>query len=309
MKKMKILIIGAGVLGSNLAHSIKKGNDITILARNKTYENLKSNGLIIKHKLGKKTIDHFKVINKLEENDIYDLIFIVSRFSSLDSIIPIIESNKSKNIVFVGNNMNAEKYMNLKDKNVLFAFFMAAGKKYDGYIDSICLNKIEIGRTDGKDISNEFIKSIFKDTKIKLIIDNKMNDYLKTHACAVLPLVFASYKVNGNLKLLKNDKKYSLKIMDAIIEGYDVLKKLGYEILPKGEYENCVNKKKMCAFIYRFMFSNFIGKMCISDHAMSAKEEFILLENEFEKLKKKAKIETKVYDELKMTLLNDVAFK
>lgn len=309
MKKMKILIIGAGVLGSNLAHSIKKGNYITILARNKTYENLKNNGLIIKHKLGRKTIDHFKVINKLEENDIYDVIFIVSRFSSLDSITPIIESNKSKNIVFLGNNMNAEKYMNLKDKNVLFAFFMAAGKKYDGYIDSICLNKIEIGRTDGKDISNEFIKSIFKDTKIKLIIDNKMNDYLKTHACAVLPLVFASYKVNGNLKLLKNDKKYSLKIMDAIIEGYDVLKKLGYEILPKGEYENCVNKKKMCAFIYRFMFSNFIGKMCISDHAMSAKDEFILLENEFEKLKKKAKIETKVYDELKMTLLNDVAFK
>lgn len=224
MKKMKILIIGAGVLGSNLAHSIKKGNYITILARNKTYENLKNNGLIIKHKLGRKTIDHFKVINKLEENDIYDVIFIVSRFSSLDSITPIIESNKSKNIVFVGNNMNAEKYMNLKDKNVLFAFFMAAGKKYDGYIDSICLNKIEIGRTDGKDISNEFIKSIFKDTKIKLIIDNKMNDYLKTHACAVLPLVFASYKVNGNLKLLKNDKEYSLKIMDTIIEGYDELK-------------------------------------------------------------------------------------
>ena len=41
--------------------------------------------------------------------------------------------------------MNAEKYINIKDKNVLFAFFMAAGKKYDGYINSICLNKIEIG--------------------------------------------------------------------------------------------------------------------------------------------------------------------
>ena len=29
---MKILIIGAGVLGSNLAHSLKKCNDVTILA-------------------------------------------------------------------------------------------------------------------------------------------------------------------------------------------------------------------------------------------------------------------------------------
>lgn len=301
---MRILIIGAGVLGSNLAHSIKKGNDVTILARNKTYENLKNNGLIIKHKLGNKTVDHFNVIDKLDENDIYDVIFVVSRFSSLDSIVKIIEKNKSKNIVFVGNNMNAEKYMNIKDKNILFAFFMAAGKKYDGYINSICLNKIEIGRTDGKDISNEFIKSIFKETKIKVTIENKMNDYLKTHACAVLPLVFASYKVDGNLKLLKKDKEYSLLIMDAIIEGYDVLKKLGYEILPKGEYENCVNKKEKCAFIYRFMFSNFIGKMCISDHAMSAREEFILLDNEFEKLKKKSKLETKVYDKLRLDFLN-----
>lgn len=301
---MRILIIGAGVLGSNLAHSIKKGNDVTILARNKTYENLKNNGLIIKHKLGKRSVDHFNVIDKLEENDISDVIFVVSRFSSLDSIVKIIEKNKSKNIVFVGNNMNAEKYMNIKAKNILFAFFMAAGKKYDGYINSICLNKIEIGRTDGKDISNEFIKSIFKETKIKVTIENKMNDYLKTHACAVLPLVFASYKVDGNLKLLKKDKEYSLLIMDAIIEGYDVLKKLGYEILPKGEYENCVNKKEKCAFIYRFMFSNFIGKMCISDHAMSAREEFILLDNEFEKLKKKSKLETKVYDKLRLDFLN-----
>lgn len=301
---MRILIIGAGVLGSNLAHSIKKCNDVTILARNKTYENLKNNGLIIKHKLEKRSVDYFNVIDKLDENDIYDVIFVVSRFSSLDSIVKIIENNKSKNIVFVGNNMNAEKYMNIKDKNILFAFFMAAGKKYDGYINSICLNKIEIGRTDGKDISNEFIKSIFKETKIKLTIENKMNDYLKTHACAVLPLVFASYKVDGNLKLLKKDKEYSLLIMDAIIEGYDVLKKLGYEILPKGEYENCVNKKEKCAFIYRFMFSNFIGKMCISDHAMSAREEFILLDNEFEKLKKKSKLETKVYDKLRLDFLN-----
>ena len=199
--------------------------------------------------------------------------------------------------------------MSLKNKNVLFAFFMAAGKKYDGYINSICLNKIEIGRTDVKDISNEFIKYIFKETKIKVIIENKMNDYLKTHACAVLPLVFASYKVDGNLKLLKHDKEYSLLIMDAIIEGYDVLKKLGYEILPKGEYENCINKKKLCAFIYRFMFCNFIGKLCISDHAMSAKEEFILLEKEFEKLKEKSKVETKVYDSLKLELINNKNIK
>lgn len=300
---MRVLIIGAGVLGSNLAHSIKKGNDVTILARNETYDNLKKNGLVIKNKLGKNTVDYFKIIDKLEENDIYDVIFVVVRFSSLDTVVPILENNKSKNVVFIGNNITAEKYMNIKDKNVLFGFFMAAGKKSDGCINSVCLNKITIGRVDGKDISNEFIKEIFKETKVKVIIENKMNDYLKSHACAVLPLVFACYKVNGNLKLLKRDKEYFLLIMDAIIEEYEVLRKLGYEILPKGEYEDCVNKKSLCAFIYRFLFSNFLGKVCISDHAMSAKEEFILLESEFEKLKEKSKLETKVYDKLKVELV------
>lgn len=301
---MRILIIGAGVLGSNLAHSMRKGNDITILARGITYQNLKNGGLVIKHKFGKKTIDYFTVIDKLQTDDIYDAIFVVSRFSSLDSIVPMIKRNKSKNIVFVGNNMTVEKYENLENKNVLFAFFSAAGKKYDGYINSICLNKIEIGRTDGKEVSDKFITSIFAGTKIKVTIDNKMNDYLKTHVCAVLPLVFASYRANGNLKLLKKNKAYSLDIMDAIIEGYDVLKKAGYEILPKGEYETCVNKKKFCAWMYRFMFSNFIGKLCISDHAMSAREEFMMLESEFEKLKNETGIETEAYDKLKVDFLH-----
>ena len=49
--------------------------------------------------------------------------------------------------------------------------------------------------------------------------------------------------------------------------------------------------------------------MCISDHAMSAREEFILLENEFEKLKKKAKLETRAYDKLKLSLLDYKAVK
>lgn len=67
---MRILVIGAGVLGSNLTHSIKKGNDVVLLARNKTCENLKKYGLVIKHKLGRKTTDHFKAISKLEDDDI-----------------------------------------------------------------------------------------------------------------------------------------------------------------------------------------------------------------------------------------------
>ena len=50
----------------------------------------------------------------MDENNIYDVIFVVMRFSSLDSIISTMEKNKSKNIVFVGNNITVEKIYEFK---------------------------------------------------------------------------------------------------------------------------------------------------------------------------------------------------
>lgn len=264
---------------------------------------MKANGLKIKSKFKGKSIDYITTIDSLDDSIAYDVIFVVVRFTQLDSILPKLINNKSKNIIFVGNNMDVPKYSNLPSKNVLFAFFSAAGKRNGGWIESICMNKITIGSVDGENSNDDFIKSLFKKTGCKVIIENKMDDYLKTHGCAVLPLVFAAYQVNGNLKLLKRDKAYVLKIMDAIIEGYDVLKALGYEILPKGEYDTCVKKKKLCAFMYRFMFSNFLGKLCISDHAMNAVDEFILMDKEFQRLKEKSRLETPTYDELRESLL------
>lgn len=301
---MRILIYGAGVLGSNLAHYLLKGNDVTMLARGETYNNIKKNGLCIKHKFGGTTVDRVTLIDHLEPQDSYDVIFVVVCYSQIESIFPILKTNESKNIVFVGNNMNAEKYNFIQNKNVFFAFFNAAGRKVDDHIESICLKKITIGRCDGKACSDVFFRSIFQNTKIKVTIENKMNDYLKSHACAVLPLVFACYKVDGNLKKIKKDKTYSLQIMDAIVEGYDVLKKCGFEILPQGEYESCTKKKNLCAWLYRFMFSNFIGQLCISDHAMHAREEFEQLDNAFQKLKEESGLTTNTYDLLRKDFIS-----
>ena len=52
---MKILVFGVGAIGSLLIHFLcKVGNDVTVVARS-TYDELKSNGLVIEHVLQKKT--------------------------------------------------------------------------------------------------------------------------------------------------------------------------------------------------------------------------------------------------------------
>ncbi len=57
------------------------------------------------------------------------MIFIVTRCSALDDIVPIVENNDSKNIVFVGNNLNVEKYMNIKIKYIICIFLWQLVKK------------------------------------------------------------------------------------------------------------------------------------------------------------------------------------
>ena len=48
---MRILVYGAGILGSNLASNLCKAKkDVTILARGKWAENIKKNGLKVKTK-------------------------------------------------------------------------------------------------------------------------------------------------------------------------------------------------------------------------------------------------------------------
>lgn len=47
---MRILVYGAGVLGSYLAHVlVRGGNEVTVLARGKRAEQLNNDGLVIHH--------------------------------------------------------------------------------------------------------------------------------------------------------------------------------------------------------------------------------------------------------------------
>lgn len=74
---MKILIYGAGVVGSYAAHEFTRiGHDVTLLARGKRYEELREKGLVIRHYIQRKTtVDKIKIVDKLLPDDYYDVVF------------------------------------------------------------------------------------------------------------------------------------------------------------------------------------------------------------------------------------------
>lgn len=109
---MKILIYGAGVLGSYEAYELKRvGHEVTILARGKRYEELKEKGLVIRHWLQRRTtVDKINVVKELLPEDQYDVTFIVMQSSQVKAVLAAISANvRCPLFVFVGNEDKAKE--------------------------------------------------------------------------------------------------------------------------------------------------------------------------------------------------------
>ena len=274
---MRILVCGAGVIGANLAADLyASGRDVTILARGGWADTLEQNGLVIDPLFspGKRRY-RIPVIRELEIGDVYDVIFVVMRYTQLDSILPALIQNGSETIALIGNNLSAGEYAEkLSGKNVLFGFYMAAGHREKDRVVSISLRKITIGQLKNAPSSERLVREIFHGSKIRESYQPNMGDYLLCHAAFVIPVAFACYYCDGDLKRIRNDKAYLNQIIDANIEGYAAIEQAGHEILPASDRDYRSRKyRRLCFCVYKLMCSTVIGKICASDHALNAVEE------------------------------------
>lgn len=304
---MRILVLGAGVLGCNVAIDLyKAGADVTLLARGEWYQTIKKNGLRIKDKFsfGTKTYP-IRVIHQLEAEDAYDVIFVSLRYTQLDSIIDVLKENASKVIIFNGNNPTATEFASqFPNKHILFSFAEVGGNRDGEKVNSFSLHKMTIGGLTESTKDQKLINEIFGNTKIRTVYEPNMGDYLICHAAFVVPVCFACYHTDGNLKKIKNDKAYIHRIIDANIECYRAIEKLGHKILPESDRTyNTPNWKRKVFVFYKFMASCSLGKLVASDHALSAIEEMAALSDEMEILLEKAGTGSKAFDELKMDLV------
>ena len=274
---MKILVFGAGVLGCNLARNLfRAGKDVTLLARGNWANEIKTNGLKIKNRFSPcMSVSRIPAVTELNPTDAYDVIFVAVRYTQIEAILDTLRASRAKTILFVGNNVRASQTAALlPEKNVLFAFTSAAGRRESGHVDSVDLRKITVGPLRDAPSQEALIQDLFSGTKYKVIYEPNMEDYLLCHAAFVLPAAFACYKTDGSLKKLKKDSAFLNRLIDANIEGYRAIRNAGHEILPKAdtEFENEAYRKT-CLRFFKLMCATSLGKLCASDHAMNAVDE------------------------------------
>ena len=284
---MKILVFGAGVLGCNLARNLfRAGKDVTLLARGKWAEMIQKNGLRIKDKFSPRvSVSRIPVVTELKPETPYDVIFVVMRYTQLDAIMDTLRASKAKNIIFVGNNVQARATAALlPEKNVMFAFVSSAGHRESDRVASVDLKKITIGQLADAPSNEQLIGQILDGTKYKAAYEPNMEDYLLCHAAFVLPAAFACYKTDGDLKKLKGNTAYLSRMIDANIEGYRAIRNAGHEILPKADSDfESKAYRKICLRFFKLICATSLGKICVSDHAMNAVDEMSALNRDLKR--------------------------
>ena len=136
---MKILIYGAGVIGSIFAYMLKIGkNEVKILARGKRLEELRTNGIIINDEIFEKEYQtKIDVVEQLAPEDYYDVVFIIMPRHQTSNILRILANNtKVPTYLFVGNNVTGAKEYSqaLGKERILLGFGGPGGYRENGKV-------------------------------------------------------------------------------------------------------------------------------------------------------------------------------
>jgi len=310
---MKILVYGAGVLGSYLAHALHRGgNDVTLLARGKRLEELREKGLVIRHYAQMRTTcDHLKLTDRFEKSDSYDIVFVVVRRNQLDGILPLLCENEASGLyVLVGNNPAADETQRYIDehsgtpKRVVFGFQMSGGRRENGRVIAIypgfskLAGKMTVGSLKGDDSYKSLLERAFSGTNYRISHSGNIDAWLKCHAAFVLPICFACYISGGRLERVARDRRTLSRVIDAIDEAYRMAEACGYPVEPKEDGEFVRNHRFKCYMMLKVMAATPVGKLAASDHAMSARDEMQRIYDDFRRLKKRAGILSPDWDEL-----------
>ena len=305
---MKILIYGAGVIGSIFAGKLaQKGYDITILARGNRYKEIIENGIILKNILNNKleTIN-INVIETLNENDIYDYIFVAVQNNQINDILPILSKNKSSNIVFVVNTpLGYENWINIIGyERIIIGFPSAGGERINGVVNyyigkgiAKIFQSTTFGELNGK--KTERLKKLyfaFKKSGFSPSINSKMDWWQKTHVSVVLPIAKALYRYQSNNYELSKSYKTLKNMVFATRELFSVLKSNNIEITPK-KLLFLYLPANIIGRIWQIVMGTKIAEYAMAKHTIVGKEEIEMLEKQFMTLNTK-NMELKYYNGL-----------
>ena len=289
VKMKKILIFGAGVIGSIYAGKLAlAGHSVSVLSRNKRLKELELNGLLLSEN-GKKIIKvTVTVISELKTDDTYDYVFVTLRKNQLEGALRLLGQNQSKNFVFMVNTPSG--YSDWIDQigleRVIPAFPGAGGKIENGIVyyslTSRFVQPTTLGEIYGKATQriNELV-NILKYAGFPTSISRKMDSWQKSHVAMVCPLAYGIYFDGGNNYTFSKNKMAIIQTNKALKETFSFLKNSGIGIEPAKLNVFRLIPLSLLNWFMPLIFNTKWAETVISNHALAARDEMEMLFNDF----------------------------
>jgi ketopantoate reductase len=311
MDPVKILVYGAGPLGSLFAARLHEGgNDVSLLARGKRLSDLREYGVVLRDFLTKEeTVTQVKIVESLEPEDAYDLVLAIMRKNHALEILPVLAANKhTPNVCFLMNNAAGPKALvdALGKGRVLVGFPNSAGY-FEGHRIHCIAGQVEdkagvlFGEVDGSIIERtKWVANVF-DTMpgYEGEIRTDMDAWHKTHVALLFPSLGPALYSAGtdNFRFSRTQDLLVLAIR-AIREGFQVLYALNVPIVPvKMKIFEWIPEPLLVLFLKRFI-THPAMKIALVGHANAARSEVRHLTDEFLALARRTSVPTPAIDHL-----------
>lgn len=313
---MKILIYGAGVIGSIFAAKLYlAGQDVTVLARGKRLEEIRNTGIVLYNlKTRKKEVARVRAVTTIPPEEKYDYIFVVMQRTQVDSVIESIAANSTENIVFVVNTAAGyEEWKRAVGANRLIIGFPSAGGERNNGLVSYFVGRgllrvfqtTTFGDANGeKTHRTADIIKMFRLADIPSVYCSDMDAWQKTHIAMVTSIANALYRYGCDNRKLAASWKGIKEMVLGIKEGLAVLKKLGIRPIPRklAFWELPVS---VLTAAFKIIMPTRLVEITMAKHCIAAREEMLLLQEEFDRLIEKSGVKTPHINNLRKNLIED----
>jgi len=242
---MKILIVGAGVIGTTYAWKLAKaGQDVTVLVRKENLERIQREGFHIrcKDERQKKTLPmevtyHPSIVSEICEEDNYDLIIVSVRAHQLEDVLPMLAENSGRaDLLFFCNNWWGEQKIRefLPTGKYFFGFSrLVGGWRTENQVDCIIFDHPELatmlGESNGQVTPRlQNLRDVFENANLKPVLSQDILGWLTIHYVEFLGVIGGILKAGSFETFVGNSELIKESIL-ATRESFDICKARGID--------------------------------------------------------------------------------
>jgi 2-dehydropantoate 2-reductase len=237
---VKILVYGAGVIGTLYAAKLQKGvHHVTVVARGERLTDIERYGLVLEDIFGGgRSTTRVDTSERLGSDDQYDIALITVRRDQIVGVMPELTANRCiPIIVFMLNSPAGPTNLAraLGQDRMLLAFPGAGGTR-EGYLiryAMIAQQPTTLGELDGRQTARlRNLARAFRESGFSTTISRDMDAWLRAHAFFVTAVGGAIYLAGGDCRRLSEDNATLALMAKGVREGFAAIRALGMSVTP-----------------------------------------------------------------------------